>query len=364
MPIIRVNAQDETWRFHGAELFADDILRQIGSGPGPVIIMIHGYSYQPGDPVHCPHRHILGLHPRERTWGAPSWPRGLGFDSGAPGEGLGIAFGWPARGTLWGARRRAIASGHVLASLIRDIHDLMPGRRVHVAAHSLGVEVAAEALHHLPPDSLDRIVSMTGACYGSRMREALRTPAGRGACLINITTRENDLFDFLFERLIAPPARADRALGHGLEAENAVTLQLDCPTVLRHLSRLGLPVAPAAHRITHWSAYLRPGVLRLYGKLMRQPEVYSLSRLRAGLPKRSTPRWSRLLASPIGDAAQDTAGATGPGNPSDPRVRASLGIGFAGRINHVFLQGQDLPPQEGEKQGGKGEGFDLDPGRF
>ncbi len=298
MPIIRVNAEGDSCRLHGSAQPLAGALRRGVADPGPVIVMIHGYSYQPGDPVHCPHRHILSLHPRSQPWAGPSWPRGFGFTGSAPDEGLGVAFGWSARGTLWGARRRAVAAGRALAALITELHRHAPGRRVHIAAHSMGIEVAAEALHHLSAGAVDRIVSMTGACYRSRIADALDTPAGRRAAFVNVTSRENDLFDFLFERLVAPPVRADRALGQGLEAENAVTLQLDCPAALAHLARLGAPVSPPTRRICHWSSYTRPGVLRFYRDLMRRPDIYSLERLRAGLPERGAPRWSRLFARP------------------------------------------------------------------
>ncbi|MEY8841579.1 hypothetical protein AB9K41_21335, partial [Cribrihabitans sp. XS_ASV171] len=118
---------------------------------------------------------------------------------------------------------------------------------------------------------------------------------------INITSRENDLFDFLFERLIAPPRPGDRAIGLGLDAPNAVTLQLDCTGTLDHISRLAHPIAGAQHRICHWSSYMRPGVLHFYNALLREPERLSLDTLRRGLPEAPAPRWSRLLALPCPD---------------------------------------------------------------
>ncbi|MFD3191344.1 alpha/beta hydrolase [Sedimentitalea sp. HM32M-2] len=295
MAIIRVNATGENCCLHGSEQDLAACLRQYASAPGPAVIMIHGYSYQPGHPVHCPHRHILALDPQPLPWAAPSWPRGLGFDGTDPAEGLAIAFGWSARGSIWRARGRAIAAGRALASVVTQLRRHAPRRNVHIVAHSMGIEVAAEALHHLPAGSVDRILSLTGASYRSRVAAALGTPAGCDATFVNVTSRENDLFDCLYERLIAPPARADRALGQGLDMPNAVTLQLDCLTTLDHLRRLGARVAPPARRICHWSAYLRPGILQFYRDLLRQPETLTLNRLRAGLPRQPARRWSRLL---------------------------------------------------------------------
>ncbi|CAN0584673.1 unnamed protein product, partial [Ectocarpus sp. 12 AP-2014] len=127
---------------------------------------------------------------------------------------------------------------------------------------------------------------------------ALATPAGRRAEFFNIISRENDAFDFMFERLIAPCERGDRSIVHGLDAPNAVTIQIDCPDTLAHLDRLGHPVAGPARRICHWSSYTRPGILRFYNDLLRHPERLPLGLLRQGMPQAPDPRWSRLLVRP------------------------------------------------------------------
>ncbi len=301
MPVIRVNATGSTARLHGSPRALAGLLERTRDTPGPVIVMTHGYKYRPGSPDHCPHDHMLSLSPRPMPWDAPSWPRALGFGTGDPGEGLAIAFAWEARGPLWQARRRATQAGQALAETVRTLRRVAPNRPVHFLGHSMGIELALEALHHLPEGGLDRIVSLTGAAYRARACTALATPAGRGAEFINVTSRENDVFDFLYERLIAPPRPGDRAIGLGLDAPNAVTLQLDCPDTLGHISRLAHPVAEAQHRICHWSSYMRPGVLRFYNALLRERERLCLDTLRRGLPNEPAPRWSRLLALPRPD---------------------------------------------------------------
>ncbi|MFY2826160.1 hypothetical protein [Ruegeria sp. MALMAid1280] len=90
-----------------------------------------------------------------------------------------------------------------------------------------GLGIALKALHLVAPGSLNRIISMSGAVYLSRTLGALDTPAGHMAEFIDVISRENDLFDFLFEWMILPPQRGDRSFGIGLQAPNAVTLQLD-----------------------------------------------------------------------------------------------------------------------------------------
>lgn len=286
MPTIRIYADD-------VDAGLCDLSGALTVGParGAIVIMIHGYKYQPDHPDHCPWHNIYSDR-------ADAWPSALGFGGGSNAPGLALTFGWPARGPLWAARRRALEAGHALARLIRYLHSAAPARPVHIIAHSLGVEPALEALLHVPEGAVSRIVSMTGASYRGRVEAALRSPAGQRAELINVTSRENDLFDWLYERIIAPTGPGDRAMGQGLDLPNAVTLQLDCPETLDHLARMGMPVGRDSRRICHWSAYTRPGVMAFYGMLLRRPDLYPLVRLAAGLPEAPDPRWSRLLPRP------------------------------------------------------------------
>jgi hypothetical protein len=107
-----------------------------------------------------------------------------------------------------------------------------------------------------------------------------------------ITTRENDLFDFIYEWLAG--AGLDTAIGQGLRTEvaNWLDVQIDQPATLSALADLGHPLPPAPARICHWSPYLRPGAFGLYRALLEGG--LSEQALRAALPKRGDPRWSRL----------------------------------------------------------------------
>jgi len=299
MPLLRLNADGSRPRLHGVDRPLEPILRRALEGSGPVIVMLHGYKFAPGHDRACPHRHILSLRPTRDCWKAVSWPAQLGFGGGAPGEGLAIAFGWSARGTIWQAYRAAQDAALALAELLCLIHRLAPHRAVHALAHSLGARVVLGALPHLPAGALRRIVLLAGAEYGHQAARALDSAAARSAELINITSRENDLFDFLFERLIAPSAAGDRSLGHGLpERPNALTVQMDCRDTLEALARSGFQVAPPMARICHWSSYLRPGVFDFYRALFRESADLPLDRLRLHLPAQSQPRWSRVRAWP------------------------------------------------------------------
>ena len=267
--------------------------------PGPVMIMLHGFTFAPGHGKDCPFRHILSLDPQSRCWKALSWPREMGFGQDHEDEGLGIGFGWSARGSIWRAYRAAATAGRALAALVDQVRCAAPDRPVHLLAHSLGARVALSALPHLPQGAIGRMILLHPAEFGGVAAQVLETPAGRSAEVINITSRENDLFDFLLERFIAPPARGDAALAQAMPRHpNTLTFQIDQTETLRVLGEIGFGIAPPGGRICHWSAYLRPGVFDLYRALLRQPRSYPLARLRALLPDRPDPRWSRMLRLP------------------------------------------------------------------
>ncbi len=296
MAVLRINAVGETPHLHGSPASIDTVLDQAAQGSGPVVLMVHGFKYQPYSRKHCPHRHIFSLDPDHMPWKSPSWPRQLGFGLGHADEGLAIAFGWRARGTLQQAQGRAIQAGRAMAKVIAHLQQKNPTRPIHIIGHSLGAEVAFEALHHLPENAVDRILSLTGASYQSRALRALETPAGRSVELFNVTSRENDPYDYLFELLTRAPKRGERAIGQGLAARNALTLQIDCLETLATLARNGSNIAKPQRRICHWSSYTRAGTLGFYKKLMRKPADLPLAVLRQELPEQLDTRWSRIFA--------------------------------------------------------------------
>ncbi|MGC3939391.1 hypothetical protein ACOTTU_16420 [Roseobacter sp. EG26] len=169
-----------------------------------------------------------------------------------------------------------------------------PERPVHVIAHSLGSEIALSALPHLAPHQLNRMVLLTGASFSSRARAMLRTPAGLTTEVLNVTSRENDLFDMAFERMVTPPVPRDTAIGQGIDLPNVTTVQLDCPETLTVLQKLDLPVAPPERRVCHWSTYLRPGAMALYARLLRDSDAVDPRALGRMLPNTTAPRWSRF----------------------------------------------------------------------
>ncbi len=254
----------------------------------PVIVMIHGYRYSARHPRSCPHNHILSLTPSPATRNTPSWPRHLGFGAGASGphsppEGLCIAFGWEARGTLWQAYAEAARAAAGLARLVDMIRAARPATRVNVLAHSLGARVLLSALPGIPAAGIGRAVLLAAAEFQAVAQACVATPAGHTAEIINVTTRENDLFDLAVELLL--PGRGS-ALGQGLgqTAPNWLEMRVDQPATLFGLASLGHRVAPPGPRICHWSGYLRAGLFPLYQVLLRDPERLALADLRVAVP--------------------------------------------------------------------------------
>ncbi|MGX9357348.1 alpha/beta hydrolase [Roseobacteraceae bacterium S113] len=259
----------------------------LAQSDGPITFLIHGYKYAPGSSRHCPHQKLFSSTNILTHARAASWPRKL-----RPG-GLMIAFGWPARGSIWGAYRRADMAARGLADLARRLHGAAPERSQHIVAHSLGARVALQALHRLDAGSLRTLIVLAGAEYRSVAAAALDTPAGRSAQALHVTSGENDLYDFLFERAIAPARRGDRALGTAPLA-HMQKLAIDDSRSLAALGRLGFHIAAPTRRICHWSPYLRPGVFSLYRALIRGD--LTTQQLAAALPEHTHRRWSRLLA--------------------------------------------------------------------
>ena len=299
MPLLRINAGPGGPALHNNRHPLSSVLARGLQQPGPVILMVHGYKYAPNHVTACPHENILGMKTRRGCRITRSWPRGLGFGSGVSREGLGIAFAWPARGTIWQAYTRAQRAGRALADLIVQIQQISPDRQIHAFAHSLGARVVLCALPHLTADCLHRIILLSGAEFGSKAETALNSPAGRTAEIINVTSRENDLYDFILEKLVSSPRHRDRTLGQNMPTRaNTLTLQMDNPKTLKALSRCGFRIAPPAVRVCHWSSYMRPGVFHLYRALLRRNNDVDLAHLKSILPTHSEPRWSRMFPVP------------------------------------------------------------------
>lgn len=287
MPLLQISVTGRNLRLHGSPQAVRPALQAaLGQTKGPVTYLLHGLKYAPGYGDACPHTGLFAHNAVNRGPKVISWPKHLD-----PG-GLVIGVGWPARGVPWTVYARAAEAGIALGDLARMVHVMAPGRPQHVLAHSLGARVALQALHHAPVGAFASQILLAAAEYRSAAEDALATRAGRAAEILHVTSGENDMYDFLFERSIAPPNRRDRAVGtHPLS--HGRTLLLDDGDALSGLARLGFRIAPPARRICHWSPYLRPGVFPLYRALIRGDLEYSqLDRVLQHRPRR---RWSRLV---------------------------------------------------------------------
>jgi Alpha/beta hydrolase family len=284
----------------------DRLMRKLDRLPpeAPVVVMIHGWRYAPGFARDCPHGSILSLDPPDDDPRTVSWPRHLGLDGTS---GLGIALGWNAKCDPWRAHLRAGWTGDALARIVRLVHG-HSGRQVQVIAHSMGARVSLAALHQIEPGQISRLILLAAAETRGRTIEALAAPAGRMVEVINVTTRENDLFDACFEWGIHLGLRTSIGQGLGPRLSPAYPrwhdLWIDQPRTLQGLAALGHPLANPRRRICHWSPYLRPGAIALYRALIE-------GRLDArDLPvHRPGRRWSRLI---LGGPAQGV----GPGVPA------------------------------------------------
>ncbi|NKX44665.1 hypothetical protein [Roseicyclus persicicus] len=276
MALVSVNATEAGW--DSAAPLAP-ALAALPAGAA-VTVMIHGYRFAPGAGSHDPHGHVLSLSPTPACWKAVSWPRHLHLDRA--GAGLGIGLGWPARGTVPQAARRAFGIGRTLAAMLREVGAARPDLRFNLFAHSLGARVALAALADLPRGAVHRVILLSAAEYRGHALAAMAGPAGRGAQVLNVTGRANAPFDLGFRLAVPAPRLSDWPLAAGLPGVPGWTdLCIDDPDTLAGLARIGLPTRGRLPPVCHWSSYLRPGLFRLYRGVLAAGPADPLPRLAA-----------------------------------------------------------------------------------
>ncbi len=284
MPPFRVTFAKNRLTFDQTALASRIAVLPMGA---PIVVMVHGFRFAPDAGPHCPYGHIFALQPRAtHDPTAISWPQHLGLRSG-----LTIGFGWQGRGFLPAVNRRALLAGRGLAQLGAIIRKIDPSRRLDVIAHSMGARVALSALNVARSEDFRRLILLAAAETRRPALRALQSPAGRAAQVINVTSRENDIFDFLYEW--GAKAGLDTAIGQGLgrDLPNWLNLPIDQPTTLHALTRLGYPLPMPPKRFCHWSPYSRAGVFALYRALIE--DSLDMGDLLKALPQGF--RWERLL---------------------------------------------------------------------
>ena len=275
----------------------------------PILILIHGYKFDPAHPVTNPHGSLFSFSADNSSRKIRSWPTGLGFGRTDAASGLCIGFAWPARASHLGSllRRgrtgfaevydRAPAYGEKLAELVARIQAIAPGRVVDLLAHSLGARVALAALPFLDI-APGKVILLGAAEYDARaleFLEALRCP--RPPHVFNVTARANDVYDAMFESFAPRRSWRDRAIGLGLGVQSPcwLDLQIDRADVAAWARQRGIPLTPWDARLCHWSFYTRRGAFDLYQAILRRRPGWDFASLRAApCFAGQEPRWSRL----------------------------------------------------------------------
>ncbi|AJE48201.1 alpha/beta hydrolase [Celeribacter indicus] len=293
MPLVKVNAAGS--RPAAGDLAALEAALARVPREAPVVICVHGYRFCPDSLAHTPHGHILSLDPVRADPRAVSWPRGLGFTGETPEEGVCVALGWSARGSIWQAAARARPTAEALARVIRRID-----RPVHLLAHSLGARVALGALPALPAGAVGRIILLAGAEFRAAARLAMTSEAGRTAEVFNVTSRENALYELLFQAALLGAQGPARTLGAGLGGTlpNWCDLPIDATATRDALARMGFPVPAPDRRVCHWSPYLRAGLFELYRAMLRSPEALPAGLLARAVPQTRPSRRARVFPGP------------------------------------------------------------------
>jgi pimeloyl-ACP methyl ester carboxylesterase len=242
--------------------------------PGaPVVVLVHGYRYDPSRPKANPHASLYAIQPDPRLPRRQmSWLGALGFRGQPQDPGLCIAVGWSARGRLAEAYERAAEVGAALSDLVSVVAEMLPGRPIKVMGHSLGARVALCCLDALRAPDVAQVILLAPAEFTDTAHRVLGNPAARAADILQISPVENWLFDRLLARALR---RRGMVLGQCAPyAPNWVSLSLDSDGELAQLAALGHQVAPRKARICHWSAYLRGGLMDLYAAVLTGPDCH------------------------------------------------------------------------------------------
>jgi hypothetical protein len=239
----------------------------------------------------------------------------LGFSESGTEDGLCVAFAWQSRprplASLIGAARnhfsaaykRAPAAADALLTVIRTRRAARPDAEIDLFCHSLGARVALlalkDAVEEGMADALGRVMLLGGAVFTGEAQQAMAaldgTPVQDRPQVFNILSRENDLYDALFE-LFAPRARGDLRDGDGALGRSGLGEEREDWI---DLAARGARLAGERRATCHWSFYTRPGAMRFYRRIVCRREDWSIAALRAAhAPEEIEPRWTSLRVVP------------------------------------------------------------------
>lgn len=289
----------------------------------PLVVMVHGYKFDPYD-SECenPHDFLFHYDPERVAsdrWKRPaSWPHGLGFrETDSYGvSGLCVAFSWSSRprqrmGAFCQAYQEAAEAGRALLRTLEILAEAHPYRDIDIFVHSLGARVALTALRVAAkrgqPELLARIgkVLLLGpaelvSVARDTMEAIERAAPARRPQVYSVVARENDFFDVLVERF-APKIEGVTPIcvgshGMGEDFDGWLDLQLDSPALKDWLSMRGVEIGGGPpRRVCHWGVYNRPGALDFYADILRNRDRWSIEAMRAaGVPTEQEQRWARI----------------------------------------------------------------------
>lgn len=308
---------------------------------GPVVLMVHGFLFDPRDTVgakpedsdnaHSRLYHFIdGDRDREIRHHTTSWPLHLGFgESDADGaDGLALGYCWHSRPGFasslidkfqnFYSRAYANAEGASwnLLTVLHCMDRLLPeGRRVDLFCHSLGSRVIIRMLAHAAKHGrrdllarIDRVIILGGAEYVVEARLMLKRLHKAGATahiqIYNIVSRENDVLDKLGENFGPMTFGNSNVIGHnGLDVEdprslgpNWLDLQIDgreLQTWMQEKRQLTVTGDNPDSVWDHWYYYTDRQNMELYRSILRHRDDWNIAALRAeGIPDRVSRRRS------------------------------------------------------------------------
>lgn len=291
----------------------------------PVAIFVHGYGFDPNDPVTDePHQtanpHGRSYHDRrlplrrEKEGRCTGWNLGLGIDVDDSGQnGLAIGLGWYSdpnyfesmlqygRSHYLEGLRYAERAAALWADLVTVLADLMPGREIDTVAHCGGAWVAMRGLTDLAahrPETLGRVgrvLLLGGTATTPEARQVLRAAArgsgddGDGPAFYNLVSRHDNVLEWL-SHFASENGKPARLVGYdGLSGRRRdprwLDLQLDrAPLQTWVHDTVGLFVSGSHPPGTwdHWNYVTVRNNIELCRRILHRRPGTGIAELRAG----------------------------------------------------------------------------------
>ena len=232
MALLHIDAADPAAPAAAAAAAAAIAAGRAGGGDDPRLSLCAGpaglcpteslYARPPTPPPAGRRRWAFAAVRRQKGWRSAS--AGMrAARSGRPGGAAARAGGRAGAGAGGGRARRAPA-------------------RSTSSAHSLGARVALTAAGLAAPGAVGRMILLAAAVFRGEAQAVLATAGGQAAEVVNVTSRENDLFDLALERCIRGQQRPGAGRRPGRDA--AATGWTSRSTMPRCAAALGHPRLP------------------------------------------------------------------------------------------------------------------------